>query len=289
MKKPTALKFTELYGLNRLNLYAREPLSDKIEVYWVSATCDKNTEQLNFRKHRHTFYEIHFILRGQLGYTTPDGEITVKSGYYSVFAPNVLHAVKKRSDDFFKLTLALSSENKEIRKELSRVSLKTRKIPDAVLSRIDDLSHLSRNTGGYVEMVVKLMLSEIGYLLLGSIAPDSLSEPSCDDRVIKAKKFIEDNPDILFTTSEVASYCNLSTKQLTRLFRLYEKKSVLNYVHDQKLNIAKTMISTTKKPLSQIADSLGFSNESHFYKFFMKGAKMTPGEYRRISIKKQIL
>lgn len=280
------LKTAELYGLNRLNLYAREPLSNKIEVYWVSATCNKNTEQLNFRTHRHTFFEIHFILGGQLAYSTPDGEITVKNGFYTVFAPSVQHAVKKRSDDFFKLTVALSSDTREICEALSRVALKIRKIPDTVLDRIDALSELSQTSGGYVEMVAKLILSEIGYLLLNSIAPGSLCEPCCDDRVIKAKKYIEDNPDILFTASEVASYCNLSAKQLNRLFRLYEKKSVLNYVHEQKLNLAKTVVATTKKPLSQIAQSLGFSNESHFYKFFMKGAGMTPGEYRRISTKK---
>ena len=110
------------------------------------------------------------------------------------------------------------------------------------------------------------------------------TEDDCDDRVLKAKLLMQDNPDIFFTCEELARYCRVSTKQLGRLFRKYEGKGLLEYIHAQKNDTAKRMLLETDLPQKVIAKRLGFSDYRYYAHFFSRMTGMTPSEYQHRDI-----
>ena len=130
--------------------------------------------------------------------------------------------------------------------------------------------------------MIKNRLCEIIYTVAESSAVrNAVPTSPYDTRMIKAKKYIEDNPQIFMTCEEVASYCNLSVKQLGRLFLQYENVSLLAFIHGQKIEEAKRMIKESDELFESISEKLGFSSVNYFGKFFTKHTGVTPGDYRR--------
>ena len=83
--------------------------------------------------------------------------------------------------------------------------------------------------------------------------------------------------------SDVAEYCYLGTKQLTRLFREYEDNTPAAYIRERKIGHIERLLSETELSLREISEKMSFANEYHFNSFFKKYAGMTPREYRRMT------
>ena len=48
-----------------------------------------------------------------------------------------------------------------------------------------------------------------------------------------------------------------------------------------RLDEAKRLLAISKKPMGEIADSLGFSSQSHFQNVFKQQMDMTPSQWRK--------
>jgi AraC-like DNA-binding protein len=81
---------------------------------------------------------------------------------------------------------------------------------------------------------------------------------------------------------EVAKYCYLSTKQLTRIFNVYEGVSPGEYIIKARVAKIKKLISDKSFSLKQISDIMHFNNEYYFNAFFKKHSGLPPGEYRKM-------
>jgi AraC-like DNA-binding protein len=148
---------------------------------------------------------------------------------------------------------------------------------------LDFILRRSKNKTLCSELLIKNRLCEIIYTVAETAAvkiPPSTA--AYDTRIIKAKKYIEDNPHIFLTCDEVARYCNLSAKQLGRLFLQYENVSLLAFIHGQKIEDAKKLIRETDELFETISEKLGFSSVNYFGKFFTKHTGITPGDFRKI-------
>ena len=132
-------------------------------------------------------------------------------------------------------------------------------------------------------VLVQLAICSVLYRIIGRTGMDYIentTEAMRDDRVLSAKKYIEDNPDIFFTCAEVASYCQLSTKQLGRLFNKYEGMGLLEYIHNTKIKQAKELLLHTDDSQTNIAKKLGFLDTQYFGKFFQREVGKTPAVFR---------
>jgi AraC-like DNA-binding protein len=75
----------------------------------------------------------------------------------------------------------------------------------------------------------------------------------------------------------------LSPKQLGRLFEKYEGKTVLEFIHEQKINSAKQLLLESDELQETISKKLGFSSVHYFNKFFISHTGMTPSKYRKMA------
>jgi AraC-like DNA-binding protein len=248
----------------------------------MNAACFENKFTLNLKPHNHTFFEMHIVTSGSIVYRFSDGDVRASANSILLITPHTIHCIPEESENFQKITVAFEIEAGS---ELNGILLSKNKcvIPmDEELSEnVDFIIRKAHNRSACSETMIKNRLSEIVYAIAESTGARPNAVESYDMRLLKAKKFIEDNQHIFLTCDEVASYCNLSSKQLGRLFLQYENTSLLAFIHGQKIETAKQMIVDTDELFDTISQKLGFSSVNYFGKFFMKHTGITPGDFRK--------
>ncbi len=73
----------------------------------------------------------------------------------------------------------------------------------------------------------------------------------------------------------------VSAKHLTRILKEITGKSPHEIIRDEIIHLAMSMLEEEKKPVSQIAEELHFSDQAAFCKFFKKRMGISPMAYRR--------
>lgn len=79
---------------------------------------------------------------------------------------------------------------------------------------------------------------------------------------------------------QIADYYGYNPRYLTTMFKKFSGISLKSYIMNQKLELAKELLSDTNDPISQIAYSIGFQDNHNFSSCFKKNIGLTPTEYR---------
>lgn len=147
-----------------------------------------------------------------------------------------------------------------------------------------------------VTIFVALLLPDtaplVGSLMLGNL----LRETGCTDpsritelldtdnfsrlNVARIRNYIQQNiADV--TRSAIAEHFYFSPNYLSKLFRNVEGVSLINYIQYQRIERAKSLLTTTDLSISEVAMEIGYPNFSHFSKRFQNLVGCSPNEYRR--------
>jgi len=70
---------------------------------------------------------------------------------------------------------------------------------------------------------------------------------------------------------------------LNELIKKSTDKSVLEHIHYQVIELAKSNLLNSNKSVSEIAFDLGFEYSQYFCRLFKKKTGMAPVEYRKVS------
>lgn len=89
---------------------------------------------------------------------------------------------------------------------------------------------------------------------------------------------------ITSSTLEEQFSCNFD--YMNRVFKKLTQKTIFTYLNTVRIDHAKELISTTSLKLSEIGDSVGFSDEYYFSKVFKKYTGIPPTTYARGILKK---
>lgn len=286
--KEVAMNVSSIDAIQKINLsVANESASVQadLRILWLNAFSYDNKDSLNFRPHNHTFFEVHFVTQGHIKYRFDNSEANISAGNYLLIPPHCIHCIVDQTYDFQKITLAFEVEEaSDLYLSLSDLANHTCPTDEEIGLSIDFINRIASQKLPYIDSIMKSRLSEMVYL----IAANSPHRPIngnigviLDPRLLKAKKYVEDNPHIFLSCDEVAQYCRLSPKQLGRLFQQYEGCSLLSFIHGQKIEAAKKLIRETDELFESISEKLGFSSVNYFGKFFTRCTGITPGEYRK--------
>ena len=80
---------------------------------------------------------------------------------------------------------------------------------------------------------------------------------------------------------DLAALINVSTGQLFRAFKISVGVTPFHYIGRRRLELACTMIRTTREPLSQIALACGVCDQAHLCKLFRRMIGTSPSDWRR--------
>jgi len=86
----------------------------------------------------------------------------------------------------------------------------------------------------------------------------------------------------------LAEECELSISHFARSFRRSFGTSAHRYLIQQRIEMAKTLLSETCRPLSQIAVEAGFSDQAAFTRTFRSAVGAPPGRWKRENSRRKI-
>ena len=97
----------------------------------------------------------------------------------------------------------------------------------------------------------------------------------------RAKALLMENLSGDLQLSTLARECGLSTTQFSRAFRKSVGMPPHRWIIQQRIALAKTLLRDAPISLAEIALACGFSDQSHFTRFFSAAVGVSPGLWRR--------
>lgn len=116
-----------------------------------------------------------------------------------------------------------------------------------------------------------------GYLEVSSADTDA----STGSIISTAIKYMKQNYMEPLTVQQIADHCGFSPSHFHKLFLKTTHTTPNNYLTQIRLAAAKTLLSTTTMPISEIAIRCGFNSQAYFSDCFKRNFSMNPKEFRK--------
>lgn len=144
----------------------------------------------------------------------------------------------------------------------------------------DEFSTHDSIQGEMLRMLLKRLIIKVTRLAKEQSLPTNFPESELD-LVRQFNLLVENNYRTKHSVTEYADLLNRSPKTLTNVFAHYNQKSPLQVIHDRLMIEAKRLLLYTDKNTKEIAYDLGFTEVSHFSRFFKKHAGQPPAEFKQ--------
>ena len=259
-----------------------------VNCYFKELSSEKDIATISKKDHHHTFFETHIIISGHQCYEIGNKNHKVKGGNLIIVPPKLRHTVTETAEDTKKISVAFSFQDNSPYFNVFKSAGKciVSKIPAGIENCIKCVLEETKNRTNLSKIIIQNRTFEIIVALLrmcGLTEESHQTEVSGEDvRLSMAKQYIKDNIEFNPKLQEVAAYCYIGIKQLTRLFKFFENTTPALYIQNQKFKHIEKLLTQTDLSLKEISEKMNFSSEYHFNSFFKKIAGTPPGEYRAI-------
>jgi transcriptional regulator GlxA family with amidase domain len=126
----------------------------------------------------------------------------------------------------------------------------------------------------------QMLLQEQSIVLPGSPTSRLIGQ-HFSTQVQRALSMIEAGVGQSITVAELASRIGISRRELLRLFRRELNNTPSKILAQRRLDRARSLILNTRLPITTIADSVGFSSQSHLTSSYHTQFGITPAQQRR--------
>lgn len=106
--------------------------------------------------------------------------------------------------------------------------------------------------------------------------------------VVICMEYIYENLNEKISLSDLAGLTRLHENYLSQLFKKETGKTVVQYIHEKKLEQAEYRLKHTEESVLEIANDLNFSSQSYFIQVFKRKNGKTPREYREYYFRKNL-
>jgi transcriptional regulator GlxA family with amidase domain len=110
---------------------------------------------------------------------------------------------------------------------------------------------------------------------------DGRAEALLDGSLNRLVDYIDQHLAARITGEDLATLIEVSVGQLFRAFKASVGLPPLQYVLSRRLELACSLLRTSREPLSQIALTAGFRDQSHLCRVFRRVLDVTPAAWRR--------
>ena len=144
------------------------------------------------------------------------------------------------------------------------------------------------NKGLYSKSLVEQLMNSLILIVARNLAletPEKLHETS-EGKISDILQYIQANiyePDKI-KLDKIGESFGLSTSYVSRYFKKHTQSTLQNYIAHYRLNLIENKLLYSNMRIGEIANELGFTDESHLNHFFKKGRKITPTEFRKTKL-----
>ncbi len=280
--------------------YVLKNLSDTLTVNSVANVhFFEFSENFYTSVDKHPFYELIFVASGSLNITGEYYSGQMQKNSLIIHRKNELHSLTCPKDTKPSvIIIGFSCSNNEI----DKFSLKPVQLESGEIKKLAEIIKEGRNvfappynvpvfdmkkkkTAPFCsEQMLKILLE---YFLIGLSRRFSTSyvveETKKSEKVSidEITNYLSDNFCEKITIDELAFIFRTNRSTLCKLFKQHTGKTVIEYLNDKKLVVAKHKILNTEKTLTEIAYELNFDSIHYFTRFFKKMTGISPKQYRK--------
>jgi YesN/AraC family two-component response regulator len=131
------------------------------------------------------------------------------------------------------------------------------------------------NLQHYVTLILNILARNVSSEQVDAASP----EPLINRMLVHIHRNISQPRQLRI--DHLASLFNLSANYVSEYFRKFTGESVQQYITRYKIKLAQQRLAHSTLTVSQIADELGFTDESHLGRQFRKLNGISPAEYRK--------
>ncbi|MDD5937158.1 MAG: AraC family transcriptional regulator [Clostridiales bacterium] len=134
---------------------------------------------------------------------------------------------------------------------------------------------------------IRRYLLQVLYLLEDSYYELQNGKSKQKDFVNTVMEYIHTHYNQGIILKDLCEYANVNRTTLNAAFKKKTGVTVMRYLADYRIKMAKTTLEHTNLKLSEIAVCCGYNYETYFMQQFMKKEGLTPSEYREKKFKKR--
>ena len=245
------------------------------------------------RVHRHSFYEVCYVLEGEGEYEDEGVTYPLRDGSQFVSVPGHWHQIRSRGGmKMFFVAYELSSSRDERLAEEYETALQQKAVPvivnnenvPALLWRALFLEADAGTSASRASALAGMLLASFpaAFVPVERAAPRESQPPQSQTLLVTmARRFIRDNLSRPLKLGDVARYLNVSDRHLSRLFRLHGGESFGDCLTRERLRFAETMLRTTVQSTKEIAEAAGFQSIHYFTRTFSVHYGVPPAAFRK--------
>ncbi len=147
--------------------------------------------------------------------------------------------------------------------------------PDALILEITKTLHLSVTFEKYKRVFLDSFISSMKQITENIDKQNTMP-------IRKAFAYVEENYGKRINLEDVAKVVNLNPVYFSRLFKSETGKNFTEYVTEYRIKIARELLKSSDKNISEIAYELGYNDSRYFSRLFKKAVGVKPTEYRKI-------
>lgn len=257
--------------------------------HWCGKFTSPNKDWIHMTRSRDD-YELMVVTEGTLYIADHEYEYEVKKGEFLLMAPTPYqHGTKSGECEFYWLHFGYNGERQDHQSihDYSDFKPEYLQIPTSgplsfperliiLMKQLQD-SDKRYKENALNRYLCSTILAELSAQCRHYLKKDKeLKEQLYGDILDYISWNVQENLRI----SEIAAHFGYNEKYLTTLFKKYAGITLKQQVLQAKMEVAKSALSESTFPISQIAYSLGFSDAHNFSNTFRKLTGLSPSEYR---------
>lgn len=261
----------------------------------------KTLNEGSYLEHRHMFFEMVYILEGTGKQCINQNTFGYSPGHLFLLTPQDCHSFNittsttffflRFSDIYLKESRLWKANVQHLEYILQNVSHK----PGCVLRNVSDKSLVKPlveaimrecvNRDLYNRQLIEHLINTLIVVVARNIArylPDSVGEHT-EDKALDILQYIHQHiyePDKI-RTKVISEEFGISESYLGRYFKKHTRENLQEYITNYRMKLIEHRLKHSDLRIGEIADSLGFSDESHLNKFFKKSTGLSPMAYRK--------
>lgn len=247
--------------------------------------------------HWHEDLQFIYVVSGEIEVITLENAVLLKNGEGIFINKNVVHLVKKHESchyrsfifpDYFLKFYIGSPAGRLVEQLTGRKNFKIFHIEKCeknknILSELKKLSELEqcKSTLYVYEVLVTLCTLWLEFCKIITLPQTLPSENIIEKRMTVFLRYIKKHYADHVSLESLAESAHVSKSECLRCFKSSLQTAPYQYLTEFRLSKAAELLINTDIPIGEIAESVGFSQTSHFGKCFREKTGVSPSEYRK--------
>ncbi|WP_316804580.1 AraC family transcriptional regulator [Pedobacter nototheniae] len=274
----------------------------KENLYEPFTIVSKTIDDCGKEGHQHNFFELVYIIAGTGKQCINKNSFCYRTGHLFLITPDDCHSFDiettttfffLRFNDIYLKNSALLTENI---KRLEFILHNANHQPGCILKNLGDKALVQSIVDAilqeyttkdlYNKELVQQLVNTLIIVVARNIAkylPEQVNM-GAEEKAMDILQYIQSNiyyPEKL-KAEKISNHFNISGAYFGRYFKKHASETLQQYITNYKTRLIEHRLQFSDKRLNEIAGEFGFTDESHFNKFFKKQKGNSPKAYRKM-------